>query len=303
MMNQINSTKAVVTAVIFSISLLGIIEGAEAHDGNASTTDVHACVHNTKGTVRIVDVAEECGNKETATHWAIIGPAGADGINGVDGANGVDGTNGTDGINGVDGTNGTDGIDGTNGTDGVDANQAQLDALQAQVDALQALVDELHPIVYEIGDTGPAGGIVFHVTNGGLNGLEAASADQLNAQWCSSFIDIADVDNIGATATPDSHSGAHNTLLIETECGSNSAAGVAANYEWPNGQTDGFLPNKEELDLLYNQRNVVGGFASVYYWSSSEFGANAAWSQLFFDGFQNDGNKANSLGVRAVRAF
>ncbi len=31
MMNQINSTKAVVTAVIFSISLLGMITRAEAH--------------------------------------------------------------------------------------------------------------------------------------------------------------------------------------------------------------------------------------------------------------------------------
>ncbi len=376
MMNQINSTKAVVTAVIFSISLLGMITQAEAHGGNASATDVHACVKNNKGNARIVDVAEECGNKETATHWAIIGPAGADGINGVDGADGAvgpaglagadgavgpagisgapgpigpagadgavgpagtDGTNGTNGtssyelaaangftgteqewldslkgadgaagINGTNGIDGTNGTNGTNGTDGVDANQAQLDALQAQVDVLQALVDGLHPIVYEIGDTGPAGGIVFHVINGGLNGLEAAPGDQPNAFWCSSYGDIANVDNIGAAITPDSHSGAHNTPLMVAQCDAFSAAGVVANYVWPNGQTDGFLPNKEELNLLFNQRNVVGGFTLGIYWSSSEYhdGEIFAWTQLFTTGFQTRDDKLDSpLRVRTVRAF
>ena len=39
------------------------------------------------------------------------------------------------------------------------------------------------PIEYAIGDTGPTGGIVFHVTNGGLNGLEAALVDQVTASW------------------------------------------------------------------------------------------------------------------------
>ncbi len=203
---------------------------------------------------------------------------------------------------GADGTNGTDGVDGINGTDGVDANQAQLDALQAQVDLLQALVDELHPI-FEIGDEGPAGGIVFHVTNGGLNGLEAAPEDQASANWCSSFTDIANVDNIGASTTTDSHSGAHNTPLIEAVCGANSAAGVAANYVWPNGQTDGFLPNKEELKLLYNQRNVVGGFVDGNYWSSSETVALSAWFRAFFFASQGFVNKGGTLRVRAVRAF
>ena len=32
--------------------------------------------------------------------------------------------------------------------------------------------------VYEIGDTGPGGGLVFYTSNGGCSGLEAAPADQ-----------------------------------------------------------------------------------------------------------------------------
>lgn len=158
--------------------------------------------------------------------------------------------------------------------------------------------------LYEIGDTGPAGSIVFHVDDCG--GLEAAVVDQSDSvEWCPPLLidDIAGVDNILDSAIPDSHSGALNTSLIAAECGPTSAAGIAANYVWPNGQTDGFLPNKEELDLLYDQRTVVGGFAFEPYWSSSEFGNDDAWFQAFGSGSQGIGSKNNAFRVRAVRAF
>ena len=162
--------------------------------------------------------------------------------------------------------------------------------------------DAPRPTVYAIGDTGPAGGKVFHVTNGGLNGLEAAPVDQATAPWNCFGTDVASVDNIASAGTPDSNSGAVNTPLIAVACG--GAAAVAAVYIWPNGQTDGFLPNKEELNLLYAQRNVVGSFASLAYWSSSENVSFNAWSQYFVSGNQVANSKLNfSLGVRAVRAF
>ena len=158
-------------------------------------------------------------------------------------------------------------------------------------------------IEYAIGDSGPAGGIVFHVTNGGLNGLEAALVDQDQAPWNCNGTDIEGVENIGDKATVDSNSGAVNTPLIAVACG--GAAAVAAVYVWPNGQTDGFLPNKEELDLLYDQKvaEVVGGFASTNYWSSSQASANGAFYQYFGNGLQFDFSKNGTLGVRAVRAF
>jgi len=164
--------------------------------------------------------------------------------------------------------------------------------------------DAPRPTVYAIGDTGPAGGKVFHVTNGGLNGLEAAPVDQATAPWNCFGSDVASVDNIAIAGTPDSNSGAVNSPLIAVACG--GAAAVAAVYIWPNGQADGFLPNKEELNLLYAQRNVVGSFASIGYWSSSEFNSVLAWFQYFDNGGQSGNFKDNSLfalGVRAVRAF
>jgi len=68
-----------------------------------------------------------------------------------------------------------------------------------------------------------------------------------------------------------------------------------------NGYDDWFLPSKDELNLLYLQKGVVGGFA--YYWSSTEYGSYAAWYQYFGDGSQNGNSKFITLRVRADRAF
>jgi len=159
--------------------------------------------------------------------------------------------------------------------------------------------------VYEIGETGPAGGIVYHVTDGGLHGLEASHEDQgASAEWGCLGTDVNFVENLATDDAVDPNSGAHNTLLIRIACGGATAAAVAGSYEGPNGKTTNwYLPNKEELDLLYNQRGVVGGFDSNSYWSSSESSSNVAWYQVFVDSGQGVGIKDFADGVRAVRAF
>jgi len=63
------------------------------------------------------------------------------------------------------------------------------------------------------------------------------------------------------------------------------------------------LPTKTELKALYEQRNVVGGFAKDDYWSSTELDSNSAWIQGFVNGDQDRYNKYSKLSVRAVRAF
>ena len=168
----------------------------------------------------------------------------------------------------------------------------------------EEIVDANAQQTFAIGDTGPGGGIVFSVSADGTSGLEAAPEDQSNAvQWCNSFTDITGVENLSDLTISDPNSGAENTPLIMEACGESSAAGVAAAYEWPNGQTDGFLPNREELNLLSNQQNVVDGFAVDFYWSSSEFDNFSAWFQTFNSGDQNIIVKNVTLRVRAVRAF
>jgi hypothetical protein len=71
-----------------------------------------------------------------------------------------------------------------------------------------------------------------------------------------------------------------------------------------NGYSDWFLPSRDELELMYQNKGAIGGFASSgSYWSSSEFDGGNAWYQDFDTGFRNGGGKDFSIRVRAVRAF
>ena len=63
------------------------------------------------------------------------------------------------------------------------------------------------------------------------------------------------------------------------------------------------LPTMAELDLLYKQQRVVGGFASGNYWSSKEYYSNDAWYQDFYDDYRSAIPKTTTRRVRAVRAF
>jgi hypothetical protein len=63
------------------------------------------------------------------------------------------------------------------------------------------------------------------------------------------------------------------------------------------------LPTKEELNTLYQNRYVIGGFTKNYYWSSSEYVNSSAWTQGFISGYQPNLDKGNPNSVRAVRAF
>jgi hypothetical protein len=67
------------------------------------------------------------------------------------------------------------------------------------------------------------------------------------------------------------------------------------------------LPTKDELNLLYKQKKIVGGFSSSYYWSSTELDSGFPWFQSFDNGDQHNRNikdyPFSVRSVRAVRAF
>jgi hypothetical protein len=153
--------------------------------------------------------------------------------------------------------------------------------------------------LFTIGSTGPAGGIVFHVTDGGLHGLEAAQVDQGTAEWGCRGTGIAGADRTDIDA------GSANTADILAGCATPGiAARLADNYSL-NGFNDWFLPSIGQLNELYLQKDVVGGFGSGsgLYWSSSEVTNDVAWIQYFSSGGQDGKFKNSMLEVRAVRAF
>jgi Protein of unknown function (DUF1566) len=142
------------------------------------------------------------------------------------------------------------------------------------------------------------GGIIFYIDGTGLHGLISATSDQsTGTPWgCMGTL-------IGGTGTAIG-TGQANTTLIVNGC---STAGIAARIcddLVMNGYSDWFLPSKDELNLLYQQIAVVGGFANWYYWSSSEYNATGAWYQSFSSGIQYSYDvKYDTYCVRAVRAF
>ena len=150
------------------------------------------------------------------------------------------------------------------------------------------------------------GGIIFWLDATGQHGLIAATTDQSTGiQWYNGTYRYTGTTGDGLYA------GAMNTtMIVATQMADNQtgnfAAKVCADYSVNVGGVtygDWYLPSKYELNLLYLQKTAVGGFASAYYWSSTEGHNGNAWTQDFGDGFQLNNGKLATHRVRAVRAF
>jgi hypothetical protein len=115
------------------------------------------------------------------------------------------------------------------------------------------------------------------------------------------------------TSTVTGEANTANLITIDSDSGvggtqPHQAAQACADLS-AHGQTDWYLPAKDELNVLYANEAAIGGFNTSgsfpagYYWSSSENGSNFAWPQRFSDGVQGLFNgKANGLSVRCVRS-
>jgi hypothetical protein len=129
--------------------------------------------------------------------------------------------------------------------------------------------------------------------------LEAAPSDQSTGiQW---------YNGIGNNATnvvrDGVNAGLYNTERIIISQGAGIyAAQLCANYQG-GGYGDWYLPSKAELNLLRQQRTIVGGFADDKYWSSTEFDGSVPWDLDFPSGSQTAANSVGPHRVRAVRAF
>ena len=95
---------------------------------------------------------------------------------------------------------------------------------------------------------------------------------------------------------PHCSAGRHLQTVAET------AAKLCSNLN-TGGYSDWYLPSKDELNKLYLQKMLLGGFKEVCYWSSSETGKYNACSQIFDSGFQTANDKSTPLNVRPIRSF
>ena len=191
----------------------------------------------------------------------------------------------------------------------------------------------LAPVVYQVDQTGPGGGIVFYVHANGTfacgetlnqnctylevapNTWNGGSADPL-APWGCDQTPIAGADGTAIGA------GRQNTTDIVNGCATSGIAALLANDLTLGGQSDWFLPSKDELNALCKwafgdtvnaicnnggsgglSLTGVGGFSIDLYWSSSELSGDDALDQNFYIGSQAYNSKDLTDSVRPVRAF
>jgi|TARA_B110000238_G_C16015133_1_gene390688 hypothetical protein len=167
-----------------------------------------------------------------------------------------------------------------------------------------------------VGDLKNGGYVVWVNPADPSKGLVSALVDQITdirgVVWYDG--DFNTLPETGATSTAIG-TGSSNTDAIIVAQGSGSyAAQLCADYSVTvDGITydDWFLPSKDELNLLYLQHTLIGGFTDDvtteiygdYYWSSSESSKYNAWDQDFFDGSDETSDKNYPNLVRAVRAY
>jgi hypothetical protein len=148
------------------------------------------------------------------------------------------------------------------------------------------------------------GGKIFYIDGTGQHGFIAATSDQ-------GYPSPGDVitwgcrpQSIPGTLTAIGTGAANTELIVANGCNNPSYAARVCNDLVLNGYDDWFLPSKDELNQLYLQRALIGGFANSYYWCSTEMNADYAYIQfLGSGGTQTNSYKDSYWHVRAIRAF
>lgn len=182
-----------------------------------------------------------------------------------------------------------------------------------------------------VGDRGPGGGIVFYVAttpfacgptrSSTCRYLEAAPSGwngvgDPQLTWAQSTpVDYQStpVNNASSPETATATAigwGYWNTRAVISQGNTDTATSAAALADTHTVTVSGvlfddwYLPSKDELNALYLQKTLVGGFVEYIYWSSSEIDAELTWSQDLEFGFQAPWfTKAFPFHVRPVRAF
>ena len=197
----------------------------------------------------------------------------------------------------------------TEGSVWIDTTRAQASILLHDAPGAAVWEPITDQTFYEVGEKGPAGGIVFYVTASGMHGLEAAPEDQGVAPWgcIDRVLEGAEENAIGT--------GAQNTAHILAGCPYTGIAARLANDYSYNGYSDWFLPSKDELNEMQANQMIIGGFVDFgFYWSSSDIrdlllpGDREAWGQYFFTRAEVDSPprallRNSQARVRAIRAF
>lgn len=265
--------------------LIGSLLGIGGVRAVTQANTIVACANKKTGVLRHAKNGK-CSRTETRLSWNQQGVPGPAGSAGPTGATGPAGANGATGAAGVSPT------------------------LPAQTCATGGTCT--------VGDTGPGGGVVFYVAQSRQTWgqyMEAAPTGWSGTQtdpnilWCGSAATYSGPGDVIATTVPGGADGTAigtgwtNSINIAKHC-PYGAASTARMYRG-GSKTDWFLPSKDELQELYNQRAIVGGLGEINRWSSTQSSVDStlAWRKYFNAAGGNEGSKAFDNAVRPIRAF
>jgi hypothetical protein len=148
------------------------------------------------------------------------------------------------------------------------------------------------------------GGIIAYIFQSGDSGfisgethglITTTSNQSTGTQWGCSGTSISTSTSFGT--------GQNNTTSIVNGCFTASIAARICNDLVSGGYSDWYLPSYYELQKLYSNRTVIGGFSSTYYWSSSQSTSTSAYGIYFFNGSTTNTSKTSTAYVRAIRKF
>jgi hypothetical protein len=108
----------------------------------------------------------------------------------------------------------------------------------------------------------------------------------------------------GATATTLGSGNANTNTIVSALGAGNYAAKICYDLVL-NGYSDWYLPSKDELDILFFNKNVIGSFpANAKYWGSTEGSLYNAYFREFYTGAALfDPKYSPAYDVRAIRSF
>lgn len=142
----------------------------------------------------------------------------------------------------------------------------------------------------------------FGYIEGEFHGIIAAPNDlETRVRW----LNTMPYSLIGGTNTQIGY-GKLNTQLIVNHYGNGDYAAKICYDLVLNGFDDWYLPSKNELQMLCQNQNLIGGFKTginCSYWSSSEINYINVWYNGFCNCYQEELEKVTDLYVRPVRNF
>ena len=166
-------------------------------------------------------------------------------------------------------------------------------------------IDAAAEVAYNVGDTGPGGGIIVYVDEAGFDnsGRDSESIGAICPTETCRYIEMAPTDLEGEYSWDDAIVSAEEFSTPSANdwvLPSKDALNAMCKYAF--GDTVNSICNGLQGDGPFS--NSVGGFSDYGYWSSSEGGDyGGVWSQGFGFGGQSINPKDLPAYVRPVRAF